>query len=140
MGALSIATLLTIALLDGQVPHDENRSWLVAYEQSGDGMTRMLMGTFEIVDDVVHYRSLSREVAWDVKLEDITATHVETVNGPARQVHAIVIECVENGQLVRKRMAPVNWDMTFLTPAPLARMISLRLEEQRSAKARSREQ
>jgi hypothetical protein len=71
-------------------------------------------------------------VTWAVRLEDITATHVESVQGPARRVNAIVIDSIEKGQVVRKWLAPMNWDLTFLTPGPLAKLISIRVQGERS--------
>lgn len=52
MATLPLVALLTFAMLqEGQPAPETNRTWLVAYEEAGDAMTRMLMGRLEITAD-----------------------------------------------------------------------------------------
>src|SRR5687767_9184010 len=72
-----------------------NGQWLVVYDFRDSNMARSLIGTFDIDGQFLRYRSLNRQLTWDIDLKSVDSIRIEDIPGPAIVVSGIVIDSVE---------------------------------------------
>ncbi len=113
-----------------------NGQWLVVYDFKDSNMARSLIGTFDIDGQFLRYRSLNRQLTWDVNLRDVDSIRIEDIPGPAIVVSGIVIDSLEGGKRIRRRIATVDEDVRFTPPVVLAGLMERRLQQMRVAIAR----
>jgi len=110
--------------------------WLVVYDFQDSNMARSLIGTFDIDGQFLRYRSLNRQLTWDVNLRDVDSIRLEDIRGPAIVVSGIVIDSFEGGKRIGRRIATVDEEVRFTTPLVLAGLMEHRLEQFRVTLAR----
>ena len=125
-----------------QLPGPTN-GWTVAYDHLDSLFERGLTGTLEIDGGFLRYRAINRQLAWDVPLEDILSIKTEETVSPIRvRVKSIVIESREGNTDVRRRIAPLDGQLNFISPIVLSGLMKERLKqsgERRTLAARQQE-
>lgn len=136
--------LLGIALVAGvaaaasadQGPASVSEFRVVYYADAATVM-QIDSGSLQIERDAFRFSSNSGHAAWVVEFAAVESIIVEPFPGPYRTVTSIVIESMENGRRVRRRIAAVD-DLSLNERAMLTGMMRLRVEQFKTARASSR--
>jgi hypothetical protein len=124
---------LGIALAGSAAAQSSQSEFRVIYYPDAAVAAAMEGGVLEIDREVFRFRPNSSQLAWAVEFANVEALVVEPFAGPFRDVTSIVIESVEDGQKVRRRIAAVD-DVSLNERAMLAGMMRLRVEQFKAAR------
>jgi hypothetical protein len=131
----AICTLvLGLAVVGSASAQPWESEFRVIYYPNAAVAAQMEGGILEVDREVFRFRPNASQSAWAVDFANIESLIVEPFAGPFRTVTSIVIESVEDGQRVRRRIAAVD-DMSLNERAMLAGMMRLRVEQFKAARA-----
>ena len=112
----------------------------VAYDHLDSQFERALTGTLEMEGGFLRFRAINRQMSWDIALDDIYSIKIEETVSPIRvRVKSIVIDSREGNTDVRRRIAPLDGQLQFVSPIVLSGLMKERLKrfgERRTLAAR----
>jgi hypothetical protein len=112
-----------------QLPVPTN-GWTVAYDHLDSLFVRALTGTLEMEGGFLRFRAINRQLSWDIALDDISSIQIEETVSPIRvRVKSIVIDSREGNTEMRRRIAPLDGQLQFVSPIVLSGLMKERLKQ-----------